>query len=86
MTTVDGNCLAGVSATTLRTLLNRATEAKRPDGVIDDPWAIRLFEAIGYDIAPRPGRGLSGLVPSRWLDRIGPLRRVRPTITLLEFA
>jgi O-methyltransferase involved in polyketide biosynthesis len=51
MTTVDGNCLAGVSATTLWTLRNRATEAKRPHGVIDDPWAVQLFDAIGYDYA-----------------------------------
>jgi len=43
MTTVDGNCLAGVSATTLWTLRNRAIEAKRPNGVIDHPWAITLL-------------------------------------------
>jgi hypothetical protein len=30
---VDGNVLEGVSATTLWTLRNRATEAKRSDGV-----------------------------------------------------
>lgn len=51
MTTVDGNSLAGVSATTLWTLRNRATAAKRPDGVIHDPWAVELFDAIGYDYA-----------------------------------
>jgi O-methyltransferase involved in polyketide biosynthesis len=47
--TIDGNQLAGVSATTLWTLRNRAVEAERPDAVIDDPWAIRLYEAISYD-------------------------------------
>jgi O-methyltransferase involved in polyketide biosynthesis len=41
--------LDGVSATTLWTLRNRAVEAGRPDAVIDDPWAIRLYEAISYD-------------------------------------
>ena len=46
---VDGNILAGVSATTLWTLHNRATEAKRSDGVIRDPWAVTLFDAISYD-------------------------------------
>jgi O-methyltransferase involved in polyketide biosynthesis len=51
VTTVDGNRLAGVSATALWLLRNRATEAKRPDGVIDDPWAVKLFDAIGYDYA-----------------------------------
>jgi O-methyltransferase involved in polyketide biosynthesis len=48
MATVAGETLDGVSATTLWTLRNRATEAKRPDGVISDPWAIRLFESISH--------------------------------------
>ncbi|HEX2283562.1 MAG TPA: class I SAM-dependent methyltransferase [Mycobacterium sp.] len=46
---VDGNALEGVSATTLWTLHNRGTEAKRSDGVIRDPWAVTLFDAISYD-------------------------------------
>lgn len=49
MTVIDGNSLDGVSATTLWTLHNRASEAKRPDGAIEDPWAITLYDAIGYD-------------------------------------
>ena len=46
---VDGNVLEGVSATTLWTLRNRATEAKRSDGVIRDPRAVALLDAIDYD-------------------------------------
>jgi O-methyltransferase involved in polyketide biosynthesis len=46
---VDGNVLEGVSATTLWTLRNRASEAKRSDGVIRDPWAVTLLDAIDYD-------------------------------------
>lgn len=46
---IDGERLAGVSATTLWTLRNRATEARRPDAVIDDPMAIRLYDTISYD-------------------------------------
>jgi O-methyltransferase involved in polyketide biosynthesis len=46
---VDGNVLEGVSATTLWTLHNRGTEAKRSDGVIRDPWAVTLFDRITYD-------------------------------------
>ena len=46
---IDGNILEGVSATTLWTLHNRASEAKRSDGVIRDPWAVTLFDAIAYD-------------------------------------
>jgi O-methyltransferase involved in polyketide biosynthesis len=47
--TVNGEQLDGVSATTLWTLRNRAVEAERPDALIDDPWAIRLYETISYD-------------------------------------
>ncbi|MGH3967519.1 MAG: class I SAM-dependent methyltransferase [Mycobacterium sp.] len=49
MPSIDGETLTGVSATTLWTLRNRATEAERPDGAIDDAWAVRLFESIDYD-------------------------------------
>jgi O-methyltransferase involved in polyketide biosynthesis len=49
MTAIDGNILDGVSATTLWTLHNRGSEAKRSDGVIHDPWAVTLFDAISYD-------------------------------------
>jgi len=49
ITTVSGDVLDGVSATTLWTLHNRGTEAKRSDGVIRDPWAVTLFDAISYD-------------------------------------
>ena len=46
---IDGNVLEGISTTTLWTLHNRGTEAKRSDGVIRDPWAVTLFDAIDYD-------------------------------------
>jgi len=49
MTAIDGNILDGVSATTLWTLHNRGSEAKRSDGVIRDPWAVTLFDSISYD-------------------------------------
>ena len=49
MTTIDGTTLEGVSATTLWTLHNRGTEAKRSDGVIRDPWAVTLLDTIEYD-------------------------------------
>lgn len=49
MTTIDGATLEGVSATTLWTLHNRGTEAKRSDGVIRDPWAVTLLDSIDYD-------------------------------------
>lgn len=49
MTRVDGNTLDGVSATILWTLRNRAVDAALPEAVIDDPWAVTLFDAIAYD-------------------------------------
>lgn len=49
MTVIDGTTLEGVSATSLWTLHNRGTEAKRSDGVIRDPWAVALLDTIGYD-------------------------------------
>jgi len=40
--------LDGVPATQLWTLYHRAVEARRPDGVLDDPRAVRLVDAIDY--------------------------------------
>ncbi|BBX01088.1 methyltransferase [Mycolicibacterium moriokaense] len=45
---VDGAILTGVSETALMTLKVRATEASRPDSIIDDPMAIKLVEAIDF--------------------------------------
>ena len=47
----DGSTLTGVSETALMTLLVRATEARRPDAVIDDPMAIKLVDEIDFDFA-----------------------------------
>ncbi len=43
--------LTGVSETALMTLLVRATEARRPDALIDDPMAIHLVDSIDFDFA-----------------------------------
>lgn len=43
--------LTGVSETALMTLKVRATEAARPDGLIDDPMAIQLVDSIDFDFA-----------------------------------
>ncbi|WP_102144723.1 class I SAM-dependent methyltransferase [Mycobacterium hubeiense] len=47
----DGTVLTGVSETALMTLCVRANEARRPDGIIDDPMAIRLVDSIDFDFA-----------------------------------
>ena len=51
MSKADGFALTGVSETALLTLLVRATEARRPDSVIDDPMAIKLVDDIDFDFA-----------------------------------
>jgi O-methyltransferase involved in polyketide biosynthesis len=48
---IDGAALTGVSETALLTLKVRATEARRPDAIIDDPMAIDLVDAIDFDFA-----------------------------------
>jgi O-methyltransferase involved in polyketide biosynthesis len=69
MTVVDGNILEGVSATTLWTLHNRGTEAKRSEGVIRDPWAVTRFDTIAYDYRkfgkPNQSHGLRTLAFDR---------------------
>ncbi|MUL66590.1 methyltransferase [Mycobacterium sp. CBMA 234] len=49
MPTIDARHLDGISETALLTLHQRATEAARPDGIIDDPMAIALRDTLGYD-------------------------------------
>lgn len=48
---VSGNALTGVSETALLTLQVRAHEARRPDGLIDDPMAVQLVDSIDFDFA-----------------------------------
>jgi O-methyltransferase involved in polyketide biosynthesis len=43
--------LSGVPETMLWTLYNRASEAKRPDSILDDEECVRIFDAIDYDYA-----------------------------------
>ncbi|MBB2993136.1 O-methyltransferase involved in polyketide biosynthesis [Mycolicibacterium iranicum] len=43
--------LTGVPETALMTLLVRATDARRPDSLIDDPMAIQLVDSIDFDFA-----------------------------------
>ena len=49
MSVIDARHLDGVSETALLTLHQRATEAARPDGIIDDPMAIALRDGLDYD-------------------------------------
>lgn len=49
MAAIDARHLDGVSETALITLNQRATEANRPDGVLEDPMAIVLRDSLDYD-------------------------------------
>ena len=53
--------LAGVSETMLWSLHNRASEAKRPDGVLVDPESVHIQSAIDYDFARHFGDPLGSL-------------------------
>lgn len=48
---IDARHLDGISETALLTLYQRAAEAQRPDGLIDDPMAIELLNSLEYDYA-----------------------------------
>jgi O-methyltransferase involved in polyketide biosynthesis len=47
--------LEGVPETLLWTLYHRASEARRPDAVLDDPQAVALVDRIDYPFADRFG-------------------------------
>ncbi|MEM6927990.1 MAG: class I SAM-dependent methyltransferase [Myxococcota bacterium] len=48
--------LSGVPETMLWTLHNRASECRRPDGVLEDPDCLRIYDAIEYDYEASFGR------------------------------
>lgn len=48
--------LSGVPETMLWTLHNRASEAKKRRGLLRDPEAVRIYEAINYDYVRHFGR------------------------------
>jgi O-methyltransferase involved in polyketide biosynthesis len=58
--------LGGVPETLLWTLYHRALEARRPDGVLEDPLAVELVGRIEYPFAERFGAGEGGGVLAQW--------------------
>jgi O-methyltransferase involved in polyketide biosynthesis len=53
--------LAGISETMLWSLHNRASETRRPDGVLVDPDSVRIRSAMNYDFARRFGDPVGSL-------------------------
>src|SRR5689334_19507052 len=63
--------LDGVSETMLWSLHNRASEAKRPDGILVDPESIRIQSAINYDFAGHFGDPVGSLAArAAEIDRV----------------
>ncbi|MEW2479042.1 class I SAM-dependent methyltransferase [Mycobacterium sp. NPDC049093] len=85
---VSGSALTGVSETALLTLQVRAHEARRPDGLIDDPVAVQLVDSIDFDFAKfgytrRQDMALRSLL----FDRItGDYLREHPKATVVALA
>jgi len=70
--------LDGVSETMLWTLYDRASEARRPDGVLVDPDSVRICDAIDYDFTRHFGDPVGSFAARaaeidqllrRWLER-----------------
>jgi hypothetical protein len=70
--------IGGVSETMLWALHNRATEARRPDGILIDPDSVRIHASIDYDFARNFGEPAGTLaaravaidsVLKRWIVR-----------------
>ncbi len=63
--------LAGVSETMLWSLHNRASEARRHNGVLTDPDSVRIHEAIDYDFDRHFGEPAGSLaVRAAEIDRV----------------
>ncbi len=77
--------LNGVPATLFWPLYNRATEARRSDGVMRDPDAVRILDAIDYPYARHfgaPSRD-SALRALRFDEQIRLYLRERPAATVV---
>lgn len=80
--------LDGVPETMLWTLHNRASEAMRDDGIIRDPDALRIYQAIEYDYAASFGRANSShATRSRIFDEaVAPWMAEHPEGVVVELA
>ena len=79
--------LSGVSETALLTLHARAREARRADGVIDDPMAVTLADSIDFDFAKfGPTRQDIALRALAFDDQTGRFLRQHPSGTVVALA
>jgi O-methyltransferase involved in polyketide biosynthesis len=77
--------LTGVPETLLWPLYNRAEEARRPDGVLRDPHAVRIADAIDYPYALKfgPAARDSALRAARFDEQIRLYLRDHPEATVV---
>lgn len=70
----------------LWTLHNRASEARRPDGILRDPDAVRIYASIDYDFTRRFGKpDASHAIRSRVFDdAVKPWLAEHPGATVVE--
>jgi len=80
--------LSGVPETLLWTLHNRAQEAMRPDALLRDPDAIRLYRAIDYDYTRSFGKpdGSHALRSLMFDTALKPWLAAHPGGTVVELA
>jgi O-methyltransferase involved in polyketide biosynthesis len=80
--------LSGVPETMLWTLHNRASEARRPNGLLRDPECVRIYESIGYDFASSFGKpDLTHPLRSQIFDRaVQPWLAAHPGGAVVELA
>lgn len=80
--------LAGVPETMLWTLYNRASEAKRADGILRDPDCVRIFDALDYDYERAFGApdGTHAVRSLRFDQALRPWLAAHPGGTVVELA
>lgn len=66
---LDARQLTGVSETALMTLYGRASQAGRPEPIIDDPMAIKVVESIDFDFEKFGRKGQEMALRSLAVDR-----------------
>lgn len=78
--------LEGVPETMLWTLYNRASEARRPDGVIEDPYVLGIIDGIDYDFAGRfgPPDGTHALRSRLFDEAVRPWMAAHPGGAVIE--
>ncbi|MFX0573523.1 class I SAM-dependent methyltransferase [Nocardia nepalensis] len=78
--------LTGVPETMLWTLHNRASESKRPGGIISDPACERIYDAIDYDYERSFGRpdGVHAMRSKLFDGAVRPWLADHPSATVVE--